>query len=289
MIYVSTGGFNNLKASESAQLLSSGGIRDIEFSGGKYESNPIRLLKELKENGINLALHNYFPPPEKSFVLNLASLDSKIEEMSIQHVLSALDYCSALNLSHYSIHGGFLIDPDPCELGKPINRRRINDRDIALKKFIRNVNTVASKAKELGVTLLLENNVLGQKNRDSFPENPLLMTCANECLHIMQETDVSVELLVDVGHLKVSALSLDFSREMFLQELDTYIGGYHLSENNGLEDLNMCFSEDSWFWSLLKKEVPYVSIEVYDRSIDALKIQKEIADSFFTRRDKLAQ
>ena len=282
MIYVSTGGFSNLKGSESAQLLASRGIRDIELSGGKYESNPVGLFKELKESGINFALHNYFPPPEKSFVLNLASLDSRIEERSIQHVFSVLEYCSIIKLSHYSIHGGFLIDPDPDELGKPINRRRINDRSVALKKFISNVNKVAAKAKELGVTLLLENNVLGRKNRNNFASNPLLMTCKDECLTIMRETGDNVRLLIDVGHLKVSALSLAFDREIFLQELATHIGGYHLSENDGLEDLNMCFTEDSWFWSLLKKDVPYVSVEVYDRSIDVLKMQKEIAESFFS-------
>ena len=282
MIYVSTGGFSNLKASESAQLLTLGGIRAIDFSGGKYESNSIRLLKELKASGISLALHNYFPPPEKSFVLNLASLDAEIEATSIQHVLSVLEYCSELDFPHYSIHGGFLLDPNPNELGKPIKRRRINDRSIALRKFIDNVNTIASRAKELGITLLLENNVLGRKNRDYFAENPLLMTCKDECLQIMQATDATVKLLIDVGHLKVSASSLDFDREMFLKELDTHIGGYHLSENDGLEDLNMSFTEDSWFWSHLKKDVPYVSIEVYEKSVGVLRMQKEIAKSFFT-------
>ena len=108
------------------------------------------------------------------------------------------------------------------------------------------------------------------------------MTCKDECRQIMQETDKNVKLLIDVGHLKVSALSLDFDREIFLQELDVYIGGYHLSENDGLEDLNMSFNKDSWFWTLLKKDVPYVSIEVYDESMDVLKMQKEIAESFFT-------
>ncbi len=102
-------------------------------------------------------------------MLNLASLDSKIEARSIQHVISVLEYCSLLGLSHYSIHGGFLLDPDPDELGKPISRRHINDRSVALRKFINNVNTIASKAKELGITLLLENNVLGRKIEIVFP------------------------------------------------------------------------------------------------------------------------
>ena len=281
MIYLSTGGFSDLKGSESARLLSNAGIHEIEMSGGAHEPDAIKVLNQLKECGINLALHNYFPPPKDPFVLNLASLDDEVESRSIRHVQSVLEYCSELGLSHYSIHGGFLVDPNPEELGKPINRRRINDRNVSVSKFIENVNAVAKKAKEYGVVLLLENNVLGQKNLNNFPNNPFLMTCKEECLKIMRESDDNVRLLVDVGHLKVSAESLKFDKDLFLQDLDSHIGGYHLSENDGKEDQNLCFDKGSWFWPLLRKDVEYVSIEVYDKCVDVLKQQKEMAESFF--------
>ena len=53
--------------------------------------------------------------------------------------------------------------------------------------------------------------------------------------------------------------------------LKPYIKGYHLSDNNGLRDSNKEFTTKSWFYDKLKKNVKYISIEVYTKNIKKLK------------------
>ena len=74
-IYISTGGFKELSADKTSEKFFENGITEIELSGGVYEPNLIENLSNLINRGIKFQLHNYFPPPEKPFVLNLASLN----------------------------------------------------------------------------------------------------------------------------------------------------------------------------------------------------------------------
>ena len=107
-----------------------------------------------------------------------------------------------------------------------------------MSRFIENVNELALFAEELGATLLIENNVLSYSNYHYFNENPFLMVNAEECIKVMNETPDNVLLLVDVAHLKVSSNSLGFNKIQFLELVNSFIGAYHLSDNDGLSDSN---------------------------------------------------
>lgn len=275
MIYISTGGFPDMTPSQSINYLAAHGVYHIELSGGKYETGILENL--LTAKGFNLAIHNYFPPPAEPFVLNLASLNQDVETRSLKHVTDVLQYCKILGLKTYSLHGGFLIDPAPVELGNELTPRIVNDRQVALDKFIANLNLISQEAEKEGIQILVENNVISRKNMNVFGQNPLLMTSTDECLYVMEKTSKNVRLLVDVAHLKVSASTLNFDSSVFMRRLRPYTGGYHLSDNDGLEDLNMPFTEDSWFWGLLNTQVEYVTIEVYSRCGITLRKQLAIA------------
>ncbi len=72
------------KIRDSVQELAENGFQNIELSGGtEYYENFERDLIELKgEYNLNYRCHNYFPPPKKPFVLNLASLNDETFQMS---------------------------------------------------------------------------------------------------------------------------------------------------------------------------------------------------------------
>ena len=53
--------------------------------------------------------------------------------------------------------------------------------------------------------------------------------------------------------------------------LKPYIEGYHLSDNNGLQDSNSEFTKKSWFYSKMKKNIKYISIEVYTKNLKKLR------------------
>ena len=280
MIYISTGGFKHQSASDSVKLLAKNGFLAIELSGGLFEKNQLKKLKNLQEKyGINFKVHNYFPPPFKPFVFNLASLNKDIAALSIKHAMNAIDYSSELGSGVYSFHAGFLLDPGVSELGKTIPSRSLYDRTEAMNVFIKRVNDLSIYASSKKISLLIENNVVSNSNYKKFSGNPLLMTSKSECIYVMKNTPDNVNLLVDVAHLKVSSKSLGLDGTSFLAQCKKWIKAYHLSDNNGLEDENKSFDSNSWFWNHITNGLDYYSLEVYTPSLNVLHDQSDLAES----------
>ena len=279
-IYISTGGFSGISAAQAIKKLNKTGINDIELSGGKYEPNLLKKIKEYKK--LNLKAHNYFPPPKKPFVLNFASLNKNIYEKSENLVLKAINFSKEIKSNYYSFHAGFLCDITPNDLGKRVKKKKLNSRKICTELFIDRIKKISKVAKNSGVKLMIENNVITKNNLLEFGENPFLMSEPNETKKILDSFPDNVGMLLDVAHLKVSAKTLGFNKsEMFLK-CKKKIFGYHLSENNGNRDSNEAFDINSWFWKFIPKKSEYVSIEVYDNQpkklFNLLKLAKNKLD-----------
>lgn len=284
MIYVSTGGLKNLGFDDAIKELSQAGIVAFELSGGVFLPDVSSRLKEL-QNKYSLALHNYFPPHEKPFVLNLASFRDDIVQDSICHIRNAIDLSSSIGAKFYSFHAGYLIDPKPSQLGQKISKQILNPRKIALRYFIERASLLAEYADSKGVKLLVENNVLSHQNFVSFGENPLLMVDQLETRNIMDQSHHNLGLLIDVAHLKVSANTLCFSAVDYLSEFYSFTDAYHLSDNSGLEDSNNEITKSSWFWPHIRKSAEYYSLEVYNKPADFLKSQIELIQEMLTGYD----
>jgi len=278
VIYISTGGFRGRRADAVAAELFGAGVKYIELSGGVYSATLLTDLQALKTD-ICFQIHNYFPPRQDPFVLNLGSLDSVIGERSIAHVEQALQWCRILGADRYSFHAGFLLDPKVDELGKRIPSRHLYDRDECIDVFVRRVSHLAGLAKKIGIDLMVENNVLSAKNAAEFSTNPLLMCDPKECLQVMDLLPEHVQLLIDVAHLKVSANSLNFDPSRMFDVCHKRISGYHLSDNNGLEDSNKPFGEDAWFWQHINPDVNYFTVEVYGCAPEKLLLQGNLVRS----------
>lgn len=273
MIYISTGLFEN-KASQTAKKFIKKKIYNIELSAGRYEKNYINSLKLLnKDKKISLAVHNYFPTPKKPFVFNLASLDDKIFKLSFKHAKKAIKLAKTLGGKYYSFHAGFLLDPKINSLGKKLYSNKIYPRKLCIRRFINRVNLLAKYAARQNIEILIENNVINKKNINNFNLNPLLMTNAPEAVKIMRKTKKNVNLLIDVGHLKVSSKTENFNKIKYLKKVNKWIKGYHLSDNNGIEDQNNKLKKNSWFWKYLKKDVDYISLEIKNKDLSFLKKQ----------------
>ena len=278
MIYVSTGGFRNQNGFDAANYLKSANINSVELSGGVYLDNQLKLLKSLKKS-TKFMVHNYFPPCEDPFVFNLASLNKDVATKSYEHAIKAMHWAVELDNPNYSFHAGFLVDPNVKELGKKVKSRDLFNRDEAIKIFIERLNMLSIEADKLGVSLMIENNVLSPGNFSEFSDNPFLMATADECVYVMEHTSNNINLLIDVAHLKVSANTLDFDKEQFLLSCDQWIKGYHLSDNNGLRDSNDRVNDNSWFWPLLRNDLDFYTIEVYSDDLSVLSEQVNLVQS----------
>ena len=278
MIYISTGGFNKKRVIEVIQLLSKNNIKAFELSGGIFTDNLESKLKILS-NKFQFTVHNYFPPPKKPFVLNLASLNENIYQESVNHIKESIKLASFIKSPFYSFHAGFLIDPKVKELGKTIKNNNLYDRDKSLKRFIHSIKFLSKYASKYKIKLLVENNVITKSNISKFESNPLLMTDIKSTEEIVKNFDENLFFLVDVAHLKVSANTLNFDAREYLEIFKDKIGGYHLSDNNGLVDSNKEISKSSWFWPHLRNDLNYYTLEVYDQNPKVLFSQLELAQN----------
>ena len=277
MIYSSTGGVKNKTATNTALEFHKNGINKVELSGGLYSKSFLDDILKLPK-ALDVQIHNYYPPAREPFVFNLASKDEQISSLSVNHVKKSIELCSKIGSKIYAFHAGFRLDPKVSELGKKINKNFLISRDEALDLFLNRVKFLHKEAEKLNIQLMIENNVISKKNIEHFQEDPLLFTNPNEIKEIMGILPSDIGFLLDVAHLKVSSNSLGFDLDKGHKDLYREISAYHLSENNGLSDQNRPLKETSWFWKDLKKKVKFFTLEIYNTSMEELKLQKTLAE-----------
>jgi sugar phosphate isomerase/epimerase len=283
MIFVSTGGVQHKKATETALELYENGLNHVELSGGKY-SKDLEYDLKCMPIGMCLQVHNYFPPPEKPFVFNLASPDKNIGRLSIEHVSRAIKLSTMLGRPIYSFHAGFCVDPKVKELGAQLEKRKLLPRNEALSIFGERVTLLAEEARREGVSLLVENNVINRSNFDLYGEDPLLLTSPDEICWFMERMPSNVGLLLDVAHLKVSSSIRSFDLGEAHERVRQWIKGYHLSDNDGISDTNHPVLNNSWFWEHLKPDIEYCTLEVYRQSPKTLLEQCLLTKQMMSQR-----
>ena len=262
-VFVSTGGIRNLNAFEACLSLSKFGFNSFDLSGGKYFQNHLNNLINLEKQGFQIQIHNYFPVPKKHFVLNLASADELIFNLSFEHCKKAIILASKLKLKRYSVHAGFCIDPSTKELGKPFNKKKlIDDRNFFLERFINRVKVLNNFAQSNDVDLYIENNVSIKEN--IFNNKALLLGSDYEEIKTIKDS-TNIKILIDTGHLIVSAKSLGLDEKVELSKLKLIADAYHLSSNNRLRDQNKPISNEKYLLKFLSKNVDFFTIEVYGK------------------------
>lgn len=267
MIFVSSSCIKAKTIKEAVEVLVREGYTCIELSGGTepYPELLTDLLNLQHEHGLRYTIHNYFPPPDVPFIINLASEDKEIVAMTLDHFGKAIQLATALNSDVVGMHAGFYFDPDPREIGKSFSRYHLSDPAAAGKRFAENYRKLCRQAGEL--SLYIENNVLSEKNFRTYGVNPFMLTTYAGYLSMKDRMDFPV--ILDVAHLKVSCatLGLNFDEELasFLSVSD-YI---HISDNDGITDANHPFIPGSSLYELLalcrdQLREKRFTLEVYD-------------------------
>lgn len=265
MIYISSSCVKYNTIAKSVEFLAKNGFKHIELSGGTdyYPSFENDLLELKEKYGLFYQIHNYFPPPEQHFVLNLASLNDQIFNTALRHCQKAISLAQKLGSDKYGIHAGFFIDPSVEDLGKKIKKSKISNKENSNKKFCEGVKMLQENAG--AIDLYIENNVISSSNYNTYNQNIFMLTNSHEYFELKKELDFN--LLLDIAHLKVSCktLGLNFQDEFeILWNQSNYI---HLSDNDGLHDSNKSISKKSSLYGLLKKQNfsgKTFSLEIYN-------------------------
>ncbi len=252
------------------------GHAGLELSSGfRFEENLPERVAAARGRNVDLLVHNYFPPPAKSFVLNLAATDPETRRLSLEMCRAGIELCATMGAPFYSVHSGFAMNLTPEQLGQPgqqadLPGAHLIDHETARNAFRAAVGELAEFAREKEVGLLIENNVITAQQVAAGRGGSLLMTNPTELRDFFDELSAdNVGLLLDVGHAHVSAQALGFPAEEFFLQLADRVAALHLSDNDGCADSNGKFTAASWFAPYLHDfAFAPVVIEVYRLSAD---------------------
>lgn len=281
MIYVSSSCLKYSKISDCVKALADYGICNIELSGGTdYYSDILSdLLLLKKEYNLNYLVHNYFPPPEEPFILNLASLDDRIWMKSVDFMKKSINMAVALGSPVYGLHAGFFVNPSVNEIGKVFNKRDLFNQELAVKRFIEGYKIIENYCQNK-LKLYVENNVLSYRNYKEYGTNPFMLTTFDE-YKVMRDL-FDFNLLFDLAHFKVSANSLKLNlvnETAKFMEVSDYI---HISDNDGFADQNLLPRLDTFIYKCLKEAVlcnKLVTLEIYADIHSLSKFYRELNKS----------
>ncbi len=257
---------------------------ELNFVAG-YRQDQLEFLIN-NRSSLPVSLHNYFPPPEKPFVLNLASMDESIRTMSLEHCRQAIDLSTQLGAGYYSAHAGFAFDLPPTHLGRPdlqaaLPKKLFTDLSSCHEMLVQSARTLTDYGRPRGVRFLIENNVsapaVGQTGKELLPG-----LRAEDLVQLVRDVDDdNFGLLIDAGHLNVTANALDFDRHRFLDLVGPYMSAWHLSHNDGLTDQHQPLTADDWFLPRLKEiNVLGLTLEFSRASMDSIFGSLDIVERY---------
>lgn len=257
-IYVSTSCLSSkYDYSQILDVYSKLGIKNVELGICKDST----FTKILKKYNFNYIVHHYFPPPKEPFIVNLASQSKQILRKSMDQMIKSIDFCADFNINFFSFHAGFRVDPN---INLKFNFNNISKYEDSFNIFKESVEKLVDYAGRRSVKVAIENNVLSEYNIVDGRNKLLLMCELWEFERLFNEiTSKNLGVLLDIGHLKVTANLLKFDAEEFIYKLKDKTFAVHIHENNGRVDEHRCFREGDWSLAIVEgyfknRDVPIV-------------------------------
>jgi sugar phosphate isomerase/epimerase len=235
---------------EALKLCQDAGIKSVEIGSNHcYEEH----YDYLHDYNFQYLVHNYFPIPQISFVLNIASFDEQIRNLSLQHIKKAIDLCKKTGAKLYTFHPGFLTNPKGSNQSNnnydfqwEQNQLSHADHDKAKDLMYQALDEIVKYAasKEINISIETEGSV---KRKDH-----LLMQQPHEFAEFMTKYKVSdIGINLNIGHLNLAANAFDFDRIAFVDLLQNHIVAMELSHNDGVEDQHLPLQPEQWYWDII--------------------------------------
>lgn len=235
---------------EALEMCKESGIESVEIGSNHcYEES----YGYLSNYNFEYLVHNYFPIPQNSFVLNIASFNEEIRIMSIKHIKRAIDLCAEINSKLYTFHPGFLTDPKGSnqtisnfDFQWDKNQLLVSNYSKAIDLMYFSLDEVVAYALSKKIKIAIETE--GSLNK----KDHLLMQHSKEYEEFMEKysnSDIGINL--NIGHLNLAANAFDFHRFEFVNLIQNYIVAMELSDNDGIEDQHLPLQKNAWYWKII--------------------------------------
>ena len=225
-------------------------ISNVELGSNHiYEKN---FKKIIQQYNFRFLVHNYFPIPRKSFVVNIASLNKHVRTISIQHAKKAINFCQSTNSELYTIHPGFLVDPINASRTKNNydfiwnNNNLSQNYNLAFNNMLSSLKKIVHFAKRKKIKVAIETEGSFKKKNLLLMQKPAEY---KELFKYFKPNDLGVNL--NIGHLNLASKAFKFSKFEFVKKLKQYILAIELSHNNGIEDQHLPLKRNEWYWKII--------------------------------------
>ncbi|GAI40513.1 unnamed protein product, partial [marine sediment metagenome] len=149
----------------------------------------------------------------------------------------------------------------------------------AFDTFVESVKEADVYARSRGVRLAIENNVLAGYNMVNG-ENPFLLCCRadefEELAILIPSSNVGI--LLDLGHLQVSAHWLGFDKYEFIEQVKNRVFAIHVHDNDGLKDEHRMLENASWCLEVIAREYfADLPVVLESQGLSMTQISKQVA------------
>ncbi len=279
-IYVSTTfAKNNSKISNVLLNCKKANISKVELgSNHVFEHDFEKIIKKYKFDYI---VHNYFPIPKKSFVVNIASFDKKIRTLSLKHIKNAIMFCKKANAKLYTFHPGFIGDPEKASSSNKNydfiwKKKEVKKSyDEAFKNMINSLKEIVRFAKKNKIKIAIETEGSFRK------KNLCLMQTPEEykkLFYYFSPSDLGISL--NIGHLNLASRAFNFSRKKFVDGIKNYIVALELSHNNRLDDQHLPLKKNAWYWKIINDLSFAKAYKILEFRNTSIKRIKEVINYF---------
>ena len=199
-----------------------------------------------------------------------------------KHLKKALELTRLLGGNKFGFHAGFFVDRPVGEIGKKFGRSDLYDREKALKNFTDGFHRLKDEFKD--IDLYIENNCYSASNYQVYGNiAPFMLLNFQDYKELRKKIDF--KLLLDIGHLLVSArtFGIDFKKEF--QDMFKISDYIHISSNDSRHDQNFGLEKKSELVEILNScewDNKTVSLEIYkgyDTLIDTYSIVSSLKRS----------
>jgi len=241
---------DNSKVSDTLILCKKNGINNIELgSNHSYEKDYNKILKKLN---FSYLVHNYFPIPKNSFVVNIASTKKNIRNKSVEHAYKAIKLSKKIKAKLYTIHPGFIVDPKSSSKNKKnydfiwSQKNYKYNYSYAFDLMVSSLKKIVKFAKKNKVKIAIESEGSIKKKKFLLMQEPREY---NELFKHFKPSELGVNL--NIGHLNLSSKAFKFCKYNFVEKIKPYILAMELSHNNGLEDQHLPLKKNAWYWKII--------------------------------------
>jgi sugar phosphate isomerase/epimerase len=267
---------------QAGEELASLGFSAIELTGGtSWYPGILEDLKAAKNRlGIDLMVHNYFPPQPKEFVLNLAVKDPIRRAQITAFIKDAVVLSKSYGNSMYGVHPGFRQDVAVEQEANGFFKA--GDPSLtSVEAFYSMLDELNEVAKAESILIAIEN--LAPRSEDG-PFSYLTSEADIERFLAYVVTKSHLGALVDFGHIGAASTIFGFDCVRVLDRIFDHpekIFEIHLSENAGPRDAHGVTPLGSWQTNYLNEhsarlgEIPVVFEWSNAASKDSIDLYRE--------------